>query len=253
MITFYRRDDVSYLTVTHDFQNGILLSLSGRRNNLRNTLLNLPGENVESLRKEHGLRNDTKMLLICMWVTNEELRLIKMHPECISWDVTHQTNKQKRDLLVGCFKDGNNKAFHACHAWIINQRRWVFSIFFRDCVPRLWGRQIVARNFLAMTDGDEDEIVPLQEAINDGIWPNTVMGRCSWHMHSLGWKNKISGAKQENWNPTLKQIYNWICSWMNGEGMLSTELSPGTWSCILTNTFVGLCKCSRVKGGVLTI
>ena len=71
----------------------------------------------------------------------------------------------KLDLFIGCFKDGDNKAFHACHAFIPNQRRWLFSLIFRKCVPKLWGQDIVQQNILAMTDGDIDMIISLQDAI----------------------------------------------------------------------------------------
>jgi hypothetical protein len=51
----------------------------------------------------------------------------KMHPEFFAFDVTHQTNQEKRDMFVGVGKDGNNKAFHGFHALLPSQKRWVHS------------------------------------------------------------------------------------------------------------------------------
>ena len=46
------------------------------------------GMDAESIREELCLSNEKKLLLLFMWVTDEELQLLKMHPECISFDVT---------------------------------------------------------------------------------------------------------------------------------------------------------------------
>ena len=160
VILLFSRDDVSFLMITHDHDSGLMVvSKVGKKK------LNVPdiGEHSvdpEEIRLELKLAKSKKLLLLFMWITDEELRLLKMHPESISWDVTHQTNKQKRDLFVGVAKDGNNHGFHVCHAFLPSQKRWVFSIIFRLCIPRLWGLDIVKRNRLSMTDGDTDEYVP---------------------------------------------------------------------------------------------
>ena len=110
-----------------------MLTAKGSKQSIRKSRVSMTVDDIDAIRNEHGLGLEEQMLLIFMWVTDEELRLIFMHPECLSWDVTHQTNNEKRDLLIGCFKDGDNRAFHACHSFILNQRRWVFSLFFREC------------------------------------------------------------------------------------------------------------------------
>lgn len=112
-----------------------------------------------------GISASQKLLLIFMWVTDEELRLLSMHPEFLAWDVTSQTNKQKRDLFIGAGKDGNNKGFHACHAFLPSQKRWVFSVMFSLCLPALVGRDVLKRNCLSITDGDRDEFLSLGWAI----------------------------------------------------------------------------------------
>ena len=64
---------------------------------------------------------DTR-LLIFFWLTDEELRLVQMFPECFAFDVTSQTNKEKQDLFTGTGKTGDNKCFTACRAFTPSQK-----------------------------------------------------------------------------------------------------------------------------------
>ena len=159
-IAFYHRDDVSFLMITHDHDSGFMVVSKVGKKKLSAPNIGEQCVDPDEIRMELKLAKSKKLLLLFMWITDEELRLLKMHPECISWDVTHQTNKQKRDLFVGVAKDGNNQGFHVCHAFLPSQKRWVFSIIFRFCIPSLWGLDIVKRNRLSLTDGDTDEYVP---------------------------------------------------------------------------------------------
>jgi hypothetical protein len=55
-----------------------------------------------------------KLLLIFMWVTDDELQLFMMHPEFVCWDITSQTNQEKHDFMAVSGKDGNGKLFSFC-------------------------------------------------------------------------------------------------------------------------------------------
>jgi hypothetical protein len=57
-----------------------------------------------------------------------------MHLESITRDVTHQTNKEKHDLLVGSCKDGSFKGFPFVCAFIPSQKQWVFHVLFSKCI-----------------------------------------------------------------------------------------------------------------------
>ena len=60
---------------------------------------------------------------------NEELRMVTMHPKCLSADLTHGTNSQNKQLNMVAFKDGNNNVFPGAHAFQPNARQVVFSLF----------------------------------------------------------------------------------------------------------------------------
>jgi hypothetical protein len=117
------------------------------------------------IRKDLAISNGTELLLIFGWVTDEELRMAKMHPDFFAFDVTHQTNQEKRDMFVGVGKDGNNKAFHGFHALLPSQKRWVFGTLYTVVLPKLWGPQIMLANRLALTDGDKEEYLSLHDAM----------------------------------------------------------------------------------------
>jgi hypothetical protein len=55
------------------------------------------------------LSKDKKLLLVFMWVHDEELQLLKIHNEVLCWDVTNKTNREKTDLLMATGKDGNGR------------------------------------------------------------------------------------------------------------------------------------------------
>lgn len=208
------------MMVTHDFTAGVLLTMKGHRHPLSTQKLNSEIVDAAAMHRASCIGDGQKLLLMFAWVTNEELRLIFMHPECIAFDVTHQTNNQKKNLLVGCFKDGDNKVFHACHAFIPNQRRSTFSLFFSVCLPKLLGRSILNRVHCVMTDGDSDLYLSIENSIRSKMMPNAVLGRCVWHLFHLGWRGTITAKKKSNLHSAESELYHWIESWMNWEGKL---------------------------------
>lgn len=63
----------------------------------------------ERIREQCTLSAEKKLLLLFAWAHDEELRLFKMHPETLQWDVTNKTNREKRGLLIATGLDGNFK------------------------------------------------------------------------------------------------------------------------------------------------
>jgi len=73
--------------------------------------------NADEIRSELTLSKENKLILIFVWITDEELRLVSMFPEFMAFDVTCQTNRERRNMFIGCSKDGNNNGFHRFHAF----------------------------------------------------------------------------------------------------------------------------------------
>ena len=59
-----------------------------------------------------------------MYNTQEDMRLLCMHPQSLVTDTTHETNAERKELFITAGVDGNNNAFNACRAYI----PWVFEL-----------------------------------------------------------------------------------------------------------------------------
>jgi hypothetical protein len=132
---FNNRNDISFLLVTHDDAEGLVVVSKVQRKHL--SAEDFPEMDADQIREDLKVARRKKLLLIFMWVTDDELCLFMMHPEFVSWEVTSQTNQEKRDLMAGSGKDGNGKLFSVVRAFIPSQKQWVFEIFFSYCVPTI--------------------------------------------------------------------------------------------------------------------
>ena len=82
--------------------------------------------------------SDGRLLVLFLYNSKEEMRLLCMHPEMLQADTTHGTNNENKELFTIASKDGNNKAFNACRAYIPNAQKWVFTKLFSSCLPIFW-------------------------------------------------------------------------------------------------------------------
>jgi len=114
---------------------------------IRGQKLNLEGTNcadeVRKLCQSEAIDDNTDVLLLFIWVLNEELRMVTMHPKCLSVDLTHGTNSQNKHLNMVAFKDGNNNVFPGAHAFHPNARQVTFSLFFREGLAALWPKAVI--------------------------------------------------------------------------------------------------------------
>ena len=107
--------------------------LAGMRLTIRGQKLNLEGTNradeVRKLRQSESIDDNTDVLLLLIWVLNKELRMVMMHPKCLSVDLTHGTDPQNKQLNMVAFKDGDNNVFPSAHAFQPNSTQVIFSLF----------------------------------------------------------------------------------------------------------------------------
>ncbi|KAG7365074.1 hypothetical protein IV203_038277 [Nitzschia inconspicua] len=99
--TFSERKDVCWLMVTFNPEEGLLLQATAKD---RQKLLRLNRNDVEytkfeKLHSDNKLTGRQKLLLIFMFASVEETRLLYMHPEAISCDVTFGTENTKKQLF----------------------------------------------------------------------------------------------------------------------------------------------------------
>jgi hypothetical protein len=140
----------------------------------------------EELYRSNLLKGEQKLLLIFLFASDEELRLVMMHPEFFAFDTTFQTNKQKKELFTIAGLDGNNRGFNGGRAFIPSSKQWVFLYLFRYCLPIFWGKDVIERLRLALTDGDPHEYSQFIRAVDVKAIPNAVHGLCYFHMHVQG-------------------------------------------------------------------
>jgi len=94
--------------VSHDEAEGLFVVSKGHPRKKVHAS-DFPDLDPLKIREEVSLSRSKKLLVLFMWVHDAELRLFKMHPEVLSWDVTKSTNREKRDLLMATGKDGNGR------------------------------------------------------------------------------------------------------------------------------------------------
>jgi len=125
------------------------------------------GCDPKSLYNAHKLNSgeNEKLLLILLFASNEELRLLLMHPEFFAADTTNKTNKEKKELFTLASKDGNNEGFNGGRAFIPSGQQWVFHYLFKHCLPMFWGTDVTHRIRLTLTDGDTKEYLALMGTI----------------------------------------------------------------------------------------
>ena len=111
-----------------------------------------------------------------------------MHPEILQANTTHGTNKENKELFTLVSFDGNNYAFNAGRAYIPNAQRWVFTVLFKECLPKQFGPIITQRNRLRLTDGCSNEYLSFIVNSGDGaVFPHSCLGLCYFHLIIQGW------------------------------------------------------------------
>ena len=94
-------------------------------------------------------------------------------------------------------KDGNNKAFNAARAYIPNAQKWIFSTLFKDRLPLFFGKLIMERNRLLLTDGCSNEYISFISNIGEnGSFKNSCHGLCYFHIAIQGWNSHKLALKK---------------------------------------------------------
>ena len=135
----------------------------------------------------NNVEGEERLLLFFLYASDEEMRLLRMHPEFCSCDTTFGTNDEKKELFTLAFLDGNNKAFNGGRAYIPNAQSWTFNTIFKHCLPIFWGPLISERLKLMMTDGCVQEYAAFVNNCGENqSFPNAVHGLCYFHLAVQG-------------------------------------------------------------------
>ncbi|KAG7351278.1 MULE transposase domain containing protein [Nitzschia inconspicua] len=145
------------------------------------------------------------------------MRLLQMHPESISCDVTFGTENTKKQLFTLAARDGNNKAVNCGRAFIPFGQAWVFWHCFRYCVKVFWGESITNRVSLMCTDGCVQEYQAFINNTGDReTFPNAVHTLCYFHTATLSFNNNVSlppGIAPEAMQRAIDVVRWFVKSW----------------------------------------
>ena len=151
--------------------NGDLLVYSrspGRPTKEETTKINCPAslrKELAKMKREMNFNNGTDILLALSIATDEMARHVHMFPEVFYMDVTHGTNRQKRELFLMVVKDASGEAFPGNATVVPCGKRWVFQKIYQSFFIHLYGVDTISRNRLALTDDDLSAHGPFDNCI----------------------------------------------------------------------------------------
>ena len=151
----------------------------------------VPGSELDkklrSLYAANNVVGSQRLLLFFLYASDEEMRLLRMHPEFCSCDTTFGTNNEKKELFTIAFLDGNNNSFNGGRAYIPSAQTWVFNTIFKHCLPLFWGPTISKRLSLMVTDGCIQEYSAfINNCGSSKAFPNAIHALCYFHLAVQG-------------------------------------------------------------------
>ena len=173
--------------------------------------------NVNYGRIAMSLNQDQKYMMAFAWVNPKELYLLQAFPEVIMIDTTEKTNNEKRPLLTAGGKDSNGNMFIFLRVFMPNQQSWMFRWVFSVVFPRLIPKHILHNVKVVITDGDPQEFLQVDNAMENVI-PNAKRVRCGWHIVHQGFDRHVDTTFPYISSTVVddhkKIIQNWMYSWM---------------------------------------
>ena len=77
-----------------------------------------PDPSLYDVYESNKLSDKDRLLVMFVYSSEEEMRLLRIHPEMIQADTTHGTNNTQKELFTLASLDGNNKAFNGGRIYI---------------------------------------------------------------------------------------------------------------------------------------
>jgi hypothetical protein len=174
-------------------------------------------EYAAGVRRSLKVADGKEILLAVAWITDQERRLVTLYPEVLASDVTEQTNREKRSLLVVAGLTSSLESFTVCRALLPSCARWVFHWFFSTAMPALVPKKARLRNVVNFTDGDELEYNAFITAIPTSF-PFSSHRLCAWHLINRGMKaasissRNLTTKGQKYFDVAVKWIKSWCHS-----------------------------------------
>jgi hypothetical protein len=172
---------------------------------------------AEESRATVGAREDQDVLLACLWVIPEALRMFQTNPHVLCIDGTFNTNNEEKILITFSIRDSNGKMHVVARSFVPNERAWMFRWLFQVALPSLVGKEVLLFVKICITDGDSQETSQLDYAL-EKIMKNAVRIRCAWHIVAQAMKKNVllgsRKAKDPERDAIASTIRSWMYSWM---------------------------------------
>jgi MULE transposase domain len=205
-----------------------------------------------SCRSGQGLLPSQDIMLALAWVLPFDKKLFNLFPFVIHLDSTNATNRENRPLFTMSLRDTFGKQHIFFRALIPNECSWTFKWLFQTVMPRLLGQPGLNRVVLAITDGDPNEIMQLDDAIRNCI-PNAARGRCIWHIIDRGMeqaryypkfpsRHRKGNEDYAQYKRLRELVRRWMWSWAGPrcESKEEYELSKALFTMSMKRKDVGL-------------
>lgn len=208
--SFDQRDDVSYCMVSYDRLDGLVLLQKKSRKKVPLPTI----EEAAELHRTCGFSDHERLMLIFLFASDEEFRLLSMHPEILACDTTFGVERSKKGMFTIAGVDGNNQAFNCGRAYIPNEQTWVFQLLFNHALPRFWGSSICRRVHRFITDGCPQEYGTLIRASGDGrAFEKALHSLCFYHLVVQKWAIKFPRQNDAGDQKLLDQSYLVLWDW----------------------------------------
>ena len=149
-------------------------------------------EHIKSLRTEMNYKDDTEIVLILSFASDEMIRMVNMFPEVFFMDVTCCTNRQNKPLFLMVLKDANGEAHIGNISVLPSEKRWVFNEIFKTVFIELYGESTIRRNRLMLTDEDSAEVEPIMNSIATiDAYRGSVHMLCMFHALAKKFKELV--------------------------------------------------------------
>ena len=168
---------------------------------------------------------DDQILLGVAWAREDEVRLFEMHPEVFMFDVTMQTNCERRPLGIGASVDQNMNVFTPFRVFMPSQQAWVMEWIFGTCIPTLLGQENIKRTQLVLTDGDRQMFGAFDNNQVE-FYPKAQHGLCMYHLINKGLerlKCKLRRQDKKRVNDILYTFKTSCFTWFQIGGVETLE------------------------------
>lgn len=136
-------------------------------------------ELIDALQIEDG----RSILVAVAWTSERQANYFRMFPDVIGLDITHNTNAEKRPMMIVVARTSNGNIIPVVNAFFPSEAKWVFTWLFTQALPYLLGEDALNRVRVVTTDQCDECINAFYAAKKShrNLWVLAQLRLCKWH------------------------------------------------------------------------